>query len=76
MSTSLFSKCMKIADLKMCIFGLFADYIVPGLRGIILELNYAGTVLEGMPCAQCGTWRLFWSLTWKCIVVTLVIHTS
>lgn len=51
MSTSLFSKCMKIADLKMCIFGLFADYVVPWLKGITLELNYAGTMLEGMPCA-------------------------
>lgn len=67
---------MKIADIKMFFFALFADYIILWLKGVILELNYGGIMPEGMPCVQRVTWRLFWSLTWKCIVVTLVICIS
>lgn len=50
--------------------------LLPWLKGVTVELNCGGIMPEGMPCAQRVTWRLFWSLTWKCIVVTLVIRIS
>lgn len=74
--TTLFSKCVKIAGIKMSIFALFAGYVTLWLKGVTVETNSGGIVPGGMPCVQRATWRLFWSLTWKCIVVTLVIRIS